>query len=166
MQLRAAASAKHPTGPRQTRQDRRSGYHFPSKRTTLFPREREPFAPETPGHRQAAVMCVASPCVSLPRQVLLTQERCTHQSKVRGLSHHLCSRDSIKMLLNLGFYGSRRLHPAQVAVLLASAVRLDALIDVSPPYCYHCPLVFENGSWQGFGDTSVDVCKSEISGAK
>jgi hypothetical protein len=35
-------------------------------------------------------------------------------------------------------------------------VRLDALVDVSPPYHYHCPMVFKNGSWHRLGDTSVD----------
>ena len=35
-------------------------------------------------------------------------------------------------------------------------VGLDALVDVSPPYRYHCPIVFKNGSWHRLGDTSVD----------
>ena len=37
-------------------------------------------------------------------------------------------------------------------------VQLEALVDVnaSPPYCYHCPKVFEHGSWHRLGDTPVD----------
>jgi hypothetical protein len=34
-----------------------------------------------------------------------------------------------------------------------SAVRFDALIDVSPPFDYQCSWVFEHGSWERFGDT-------------
>jgi hypothetical protein len=34
-----------------------------------------------------------------------------------------------------------------------SAVRFDALIDVSPPFGYQCFWVFEHRSWERFGDT-------------
>ena len=35
-------------------------------------------------------------------------------------------------------------------------VHLDNLVDASPPYCYHCNMVFENGYWQKQVHQAVD----------